>query len=196
MRITLITPKRCKRYANPLYLHPSTTSVANSFLPRRTRRGGVIQRPLQRRKSGYAECLLVDNRVVPRGKKRRARDSNPQPLTGHFISNEAASHSLTLLRFRPSGRGVPRFCSKTRMHSIPTEARLVKRRPPTQSREKKPRSIFSPGLRHLGLAVVRITTRTFRRTTRRTDRGACAAARLANRPLRRLLPHRCQRSAG
>ncbi len=28
--------------------------------------------------------------------RRRARDSNPQPLTGHFISNEAASHSLTL----------------------------------------------------------------------------------------------------
>ncbi len=28
--------------------------------------------------------------------KRRARDSNPQPRTGHFISNEAASHSLTL----------------------------------------------------------------------------------------------------
>jgi hypothetical protein len=28
--------------------------------------------------------------------KRRARDSNPQPLTGHFISNEAANHSLTL----------------------------------------------------------------------------------------------------
>ena len=31
------------------------------------------------------------------GVERRARDSNPQPLTGHFISNEAASHSLTLL---------------------------------------------------------------------------------------------------
>ena len=29
-------------------------------------------------------------------KKRRARGSNPQPLTGHFISNEAASHSPTL----------------------------------------------------------------------------------------------------
>lgn len=29
-------------------------------------------------------------------RERRARDSNPQPLTGHFISNEAASHSLTL----------------------------------------------------------------------------------------------------
>ena len=28
--------------------------------------------------------------------KRRARGSNPQPLTGHFISNEAASHSPTL----------------------------------------------------------------------------------------------------
>ena len=28
--------------------------------------------------------------------KRRARDSNSQPLTGHLISNEAASHSLTL----------------------------------------------------------------------------------------------------
>ena len=28
--------------------------------------------------------------------KRRARDSNPQPRTGHLISNEAASHSHTL----------------------------------------------------------------------------------------------------
>ena len=28
--------------------------------------------------------------------KRRARDSNPQPLTGHHISSVAASHSLTL----------------------------------------------------------------------------------------------------
>jgi len=29
-------------------------------------------------------------------RERRARDSNPQPHTGHLISNEAASHSLTL----------------------------------------------------------------------------------------------------
>ena len=29
-------------------------------------------------------------------RERRARGSNPQPLTGHLISNEAASHSLTL----------------------------------------------------------------------------------------------------
>ena len=29
-------------------------------------------------------------------KKRRARDSNSQPLAGYFISNEAANHSLTL----------------------------------------------------------------------------------------------------
>src|SRR5262245_23572367 len=28
--------------------------------------------------------------------KRRARDSNPQPLAGHHISSVAASHSLTL----------------------------------------------------------------------------------------------------
>jgi hypothetical protein len=29
--------------------------------------------------------------------KRRARDSNPQPLAGQLISNQSASHSLTLL---------------------------------------------------------------------------------------------------
>ena len=29
-------------------------------------------------------------------RKRRARDSNPQPLSGHHISSVAASHSLTL----------------------------------------------------------------------------------------------------
>ena len=28
--------------------------------------------------------------------KRRARDSNPQPLTGHLYSKQAASHSHTL----------------------------------------------------------------------------------------------------
>ena len=28
--------------------------------------------------------------------QRRARDSNPHPLTGHLISNQAASHSRTL----------------------------------------------------------------------------------------------------
>ncbi len=28
--------------------------------------------------------------------KRRARDSNPQPLSGHLISSQTASHSLTL----------------------------------------------------------------------------------------------------
>ena len=31
--------------------------------------------------------------------KRRAWDSNPQPVTRHLISSEAASHSLTLQRF-------------------------------------------------------------------------------------------------
>src|SRR5215204_433460 len=31
--------------------------------------------------------------------KRRARDSNSQPLAGHHISSVAASHSLTLRRF-------------------------------------------------------------------------------------------------
>ena len=34
----------------------------------------------------------------PLEKKRRTRDSNPQPLTGHIISNDAASHSLILQR--------------------------------------------------------------------------------------------------
>ena len=34
-----------------------------------------------------------------RGEKRRARDSNPQLLTEHLISNEAASHSLTLQKW-------------------------------------------------------------------------------------------------
>ena len=33
--------------------------------------------------------------------QRRARDSNPQPLAGHLISNQAASHSRTL-RNRPN----------------------------------------------------------------------------------------------
>ena len=34
--------------------------------------------------------------------KRRARDSNPQPVSRHDISSVAASHSLTL-RFSPAG---------------------------------------------------------------------------------------------
>ena len=39
---------------------------------------------------GQAEFLFFVAR------QRRARDSNPQLLTEHLISNEAASHSLTL----------------------------------------------------------------------------------------------------
>src|SRR5262245_35263533 len=31
--------------------------------------------------------------------QRRARDSNPQPLAGHLISNQTANHSLTLQEF-------------------------------------------------------------------------------------------------
>src|SRR4029079_13289075 len=38
--------------------------------------------------------------------KRRARDSNSQPLAGHYISSVAASHSLTL-QGRASGSIVP-----------------------------------------------------------------------------------------
>ena len=30
------------------------------------------------------------------GQKRRARDSNPQPLAGHLISNQTPHHSDTL----------------------------------------------------------------------------------------------------
>jgi hypothetical protein len=34
--------------------------------------------------------------------KRRARDSNSQPVNRHFLSKEAASHSLTLLTLAES----------------------------------------------------------------------------------------------
>jgi hypothetical protein len=35
-------------------------------------------------------------RPMASGPKRRTRGSNPQPLTGHIISNDAANHSLIL----------------------------------------------------------------------------------------------------
>ncbi len=43
--------------------------------------------------SVYISCT---QRCLKSKKERRARDSNPQPVARHFISNEAASHSLTL----------------------------------------------------------------------------------------------------
>gem|GEM_PF-6060573 len=39
----------------------------------------------------------------PHMPKRRARESNPQPVSRHLISNEAASHSLTLQTAAPVG---------------------------------------------------------------------------------------------
>ncbi len=64
-------------------------------------------------------ALIEESRAL----KRRARDSNPQPLTGHFISNEAASHSLTLRRQPAEIRGFPRF---RRRRSIADNRRLAK----------------------------------------------------------------------
>ena len=64
------------------------------------RRGDVTlagaNRPRERREERNSSSAQKKTPCC-HGVERRARDSNPQPLTGHFISNEAASHSLTLL---------------------------------------------------------------------------------------------------
>ena len=44
---------------------------------------------------GEASCAGL-HRAASVGTKRRARGSNPQPVTRHLISSQAASHSLTL----------------------------------------------------------------------------------------------------
>ena len=49
--------------------------------------------PNSRRVTGLDEKV---RRPAASDNKRRARDSNPQPLAGHHISSVAASHSLTL----------------------------------------------------------------------------------------------------
>ena len=65
-----------------------------------TARGGFVQGILDKtlrkillnRRKRYNVWRLRRREIV----ERRARDSNPQPVTRHFISNEAASHSPTL----------------------------------------------------------------------------------------------------
>ena len=50
-------------------------------------------------------CAKESPRNSRRGRsleERRARGSNPQPLTGHHISSVAANHSLTLLESEPT----------------------------------------------------------------------------------------------
>ena len=54
---------------------------------------GKVAKHKDKPSTGYVDSLL---------RERRARDSNSQPLAGHYISSVAASHSLTLLRFASS----------------------------------------------------------------------------------------------
>ena len=62
-----------------------------SYVIHRLESGGYHQPPPG---DGSYRAAVATWRAVDR--ERRARDSNPQPLTGHIISNDAASHSLTL----------------------------------------------------------------------------------------------------
>ena len=66
-------------------------TVAAGFLPATHPR----RRPphAARWPAGRSACTGEDGRA---GIKRRARDSNPQPLSGHLISSQTASRSLTL----------------------------------------------------------------------------------------------------
>ena len=58
---------------------------------------------------------LIDNCSRPTSSlsKRRARDSNSQPLSGHHISSVAANHSLTL-QTAVFGAGYPAVCPGSR----------------------------------------------------------------------------------
>src|SRR5688572_10062498 len=46
--------------------------------------------------SPFAPRKLAQLSRSERRLERRARESNPQPLAGHLISNQTANHSLTL----------------------------------------------------------------------------------------------------
>ncbi len=47
---------------------------------------------------GYDAKSHTESSADAKDKERRARDSNPQPIAGQLISNQSASHSLTLRR--------------------------------------------------------------------------------------------------
>ncbi len=57
---------------------------------------GVLTGETPNALSGRALCDVVQDRAT--SSERRARDSNPQPVSRQLISNQSASHSLTLLR--------------------------------------------------------------------------------------------------
>ena len=57
-----------------------------------------------------AAMWTYENCLFKKAEKRRARDSNSQPVARHFISNEAANHSLTLLIGREKPVFVGFFC--------------------------------------------------------------------------------------
>ena len=83
-------------------------------------------------------------------RKRRARDSNPQPLAGHLISNQAASHSRTLLT----------ICRGRVMYSLPWQGATTVRRPAV--RGGGGRDVFSlPPLRTFPPWVETVLAKTF-----------------------------------
>ena len=71
-------------------------------LPLRTSRRTVRSRTRTSQKQPLCVSVPLCFKIHPQSfqktgpQKRRTRDSNPQPLTGHIISNDAASHSLIL----------------------------------------------------------------------------------------------------
>ena len=90
----------------------SCQQIASSTAAKRGRRLRIVangptiatgqKRPLVMVRKSLVLRTLATKKPHPagRGEKRRARESNPQPLTGHFISNEAAHHSHTLRRLQ------------------------------------------------------------------------------------------------
>ena len=98
----------------PLWCHTARTGQRSSWhrFARKNNRNGS---PQVATRSELARRYAKRHNDL---RKRRARGSNPQPLTGHHISSVAANHSLTLRKYlrytslRYALSAVKPFCSR------------------------------------------------------------------------------------